>query len=396
MLMVAVMAASCSKQGTEGNLIPRKDIVLTKAQTEYVEEGNALAFNYFHSAYLPTSFVLSPFSLQRALGMLCNGAQGKTKEEIEKVIGYGEGRVSEVNTFLQAYAQQLQAIDPSIRFQWADALLLNPNFPLREEFVNKVSSSYLASVNNLDFFSDPAGCRKWINDWAYSHTDGMIPSLVESISQETVFLLLNAVAFKGSWTTDFRSDETFKAPFYCLDGHEVQVDMMHQSGTFRYASNENYRLICLPYGNEAFQMVVLLPLENHDLSSVTHEEWNRLLADAKEQKVPVSLPKFKIHNVSNINRTLSVMGMPAAFSEEADFSLLSPGPIRLSETLQGCSLEVSESGTTAAAATALAGKVDTANLEKAPVVFNANHSFLFAIMEKSTQGILMMGQFCGL
>ena len=214
----------------------------------------------------------------------------------------------------------------------------------------------------------------------------------------TVSMALNALAFKGKWSSVFDPGKTTSNYAFHLWGGKIGVvDMMLQTESFEYAEDDQYQLLRMPYGNGAFEMVFLLPLEkNGDVQAVSLEQWERLLSKAEEKELPVGIPKFKIETALSLDGHLSNMGMPTSFSGEADFSLIAdvPGTIRLKDTRQACYIEVDESGAKAAAATVIPAGLTGAPLTK-KTEFIADHPFLFAIIERSTQGILLMGQFCG-
>ena len=69
--------------------------------------------------------------------------------------------------------------------------------------------------------------------------------------------LLNAIYFKGIWTNEFDPKNTSPKPFTLEDGSRVDMDMMHQTAKFKYTEDANLQVVQLPYGNEAFSMLVL-------------------------------------------------------------------------------------------------------------------------------------------
>ena len=93
-LLLCPFLTSCNSEGEDliydGELIERKDIVLTRSEQEMVTNSNAFAFNLFEKVRDDLaegkSFMISPLSVTYALGMLNNGADGQTKEEICKVL----------------------------------------------------------------------------------------------------------------------------------------------------------------------------------------------------------------------------------------------------------------------------------------------------------------------
>jgi len=89
------------------------------------------------------------------------------------------------------------------------------------------------------------------------------------------------------------------------------------------------------------------------------------------------------------------MGMPLAFSREADFTGISLRTrLKVSEVIHKAVIEVNEEGTKAAAATAVViNKVKSEPPRPLPpVAFRADHPFLFLIRDDTTGMILFMGR----
>ena len=68
---------------------PRKDIVLTKAQSDILPATREFTFDFMREVCASgnDNVFLSPFSLQTALSMASAGADGQTREEINRAIG---------------------------------------------------------------------------------------------------------------------------------------------------------------------------------------------------------------------------------------------------------------------------------------------------------------------
>ncbi|OQA00126.1 MAG: Serpin (serine protease inhibitor) [Bacteroidetes bacterium ADurb.Bin408] len=87
--------------------------------------------------------------------------------------------------------------------------------------------------------------------------------------------------------------------------------------------------------------------------------------------------------------------MASAFKSGADFSKMSPtNDLNISEVFHKAFIEVDEKGTGAAAATAVVMMTTSCAPEKKdlPIIFNANHPFLFYIVDDETKAILFMGR----
>jgi serpin B len=85
--------------------------------------------------------------------------------------------------------------------------------------------------------------------------------------------------------------------------------------------------------------------------------------------------------------------MKEAFSNYADFSgMTEANDLKIDEVIHKAFIEVNESGTEAAAATAVIMVLKSA-LEEQPIRFIANHPFIYFIVDKTTGGIIFMGRF---
>jgi serpin B len=81
------------------------------------------------------------------------------------------------------------------------------------------------------------------------------------------------------------------------------------------------------------------------------------------------------------------MGMTKAFEDRNEFSRITDNSIFISRVLHDTSIEVTESGTIAAAATVVEMR-EKANFTR---IVNANRPFIYIIREKSTGVILFIG-----
>jgi serpin B len=115
-------------------------------------------------------------------------------------------------------------------------------------------------------------------------------------------------------------------------------------------------------------------------------------------KVIVFMPKFKMTRQFELNATLGGMGMQLAFLDGvADFSGMTGDSKRklfISAVIHKAFVAVDEEGTEAAAATAVVINRATAifRVPIPPVVFRADHPFLFLIRDNRSGGILFMGR----
>jgi len=114
----------------------------------------------------------------------------------------------------------------------------------------------------------------------------------------------------------------------------------------------------------------------------------------REFKVQIWLPKFKTTSEFSLAETLRSLGMTLAFSEQADLSGISAAEdLYVSAVIHKSYIDVNELGTEAAAATAVAvGAAVEVGKPEEPVVFRADHPFVYLIRDHRTGSILFLGR----
>ena len=255
----------------------------------------------------------------------------------------------------------------------------------------------LAQVN----FSQTEAARTTINRWVEEQTENKIQNLIPSggLDANTRLVLTNAIYFKASWSHRFEKMSTTDAPFHISAAQQVAVPMMHQSHSFRYSAADNLQIVELPYGTQGqLSMLVLLPRQIEGLvdlqKRLTGDNLRKWTNRLEAKPVEVSLPRFKVTAQFQLNTVLESMGMTLAFdSKRADFSgISSDGQLFISAIFHKAFVDVNEEGTEAAAATGVTMKPSAMRVSDPPIVFRADHPFVFVIRDNRTESILFVGQ----
>lgn len=374
-------------------------IKLTTAQQTQVENSNEFAWKFFKevSKGEQQDVFVSPLSVTYALGMLANGAVGDTQKEILEGLEFRSGKVDDINSLCHQLMIESPKLDKSTKVSMANAVVANKNKPLQPDFKNVVEKQYQALVTNQDF-SSPA-TLSFINLWASELTHGMVPQLLDRVNPDAVTYLLNALYFKGIWYRQFDKKRTQQESFTHADGKKLTVKMMHQKERFFAAENENYQTVVLPYGNGSYEMVVLLPREGKDLSSLLQtmdaKKWKDNLKNTYSSEVDLKLPRFTSAYTRELNDVLKLLGMNTMFERgKADLTKMSKAKAFVSMVLQKAKIEVDEEGSKAAAVTVVE-TLDAAAPPSRPIMFHANRPFMYAIVEHSTGTIFFMGTYQG-
>ena len=302
-----------------------------------------------------------------------------------------------MNTYCLAMLQQLPGLDKKTKLSIANAIFVNQQYQLRNEYKQAVGRFYEAEAKNLDFSKNTAATNH-INDWCSKHTNGLVPKVLDNVEPAMLAYLLNAMYFKSEWKQKFSKSNTEQEPFTNESGTKKKVPMMKTEKGFGYQDNDVLRAVRLPYGNGAFSMTVILPAEGKKLSDVTDylsgESWDAFVRTMVGCEVDLWLPKFETKFHIKLNDILSAMGMPLSFSPKADFSPMSPAAMCLSFVQQDAVIKVDEEGTEAAVVSS-AGMMATSAAPGQHVVFHADRPFLYLITETSTGAVLFAGRYSG-
>jgi serpin B len=120
---------------------------------------------------------------------------------------------------------------------------------------------------------------------------------------------------------------------------------------------------------------------------------DRCLAQAREQKVAVFLPKFKLAAQFSLAKKLAEMGMTDAFSPQADFSGMDgTRDLFISAVVHKAFVDVNEEGTEAAAATGVVMRSMAVMRPRPTPVFRADHPFIFLIRDTRSGSIIFLGR----
>ena len=333
---------------------------------------------------------LSPLSASLALSMTANGASETTRQEMLSVLGF-DCSIKEVNEYNRSVMDLFASEPDGVELNAANSIWVSDAFPLKGRFCRTVRKNYDAMVTNLDF-SDPAS-PSVINRWCADNTAGRIDKMIEAIDPATQLYLLNALYFKGLWTTPFDASLTREDIFHG-DSNDSQVKFMHNKAYFPYYMGPEGSMVELPYGDDMnFVMDVIIPPDglsaDEFVSGLDSESLSRLSSGLQTDEIRLMLPSFKAEYDVSLNAALQRLGMKEAFTSSADFSDMSKEPLMISEVRQKTFIEVNEEGSEAAAITSVS--MMRASLGPEPVRFTVDRPFVFLIRERTSGTVLFMG-----
>jgi len=342
----------------------------------------------------------SPYSISTCLAMTYAGARGSTATQMARTLHFGASPDQLAASF-GALQRQLSDVEKKkgLELNVANGLWAQKDHPFLPAFLDEATKAYQANLQQTDFHTAAEPAREAINDWVSNQTKGKIADLLQPgvVNEATRLVLVNAIYFKGQWTRQFNKNNTAPAPFSVTAQRKVQAHLMNLTAECKYAEVEGLQLLELPYLGDDLSMVVLLPRATDGLTSLegllNEQTLGSWLAHARNQKVNVFLPKFKLTAQFSLAQTLAGMGMSAAFSPSADFSGMDGArDLCISAVVHKAFVDVNEEGTEAAAATGTMMR-SMAVMRPLPIpVFRADRPFLFLIRDTHSGSILFLGR----
>ena len=335
---------------------------------------------------------MSPMSILFALAMTSNGAAGETLAQMEQVFGIER---DELNEYLHTYINSLSEGEKT-KLGIANSIWFknDPLLTVNQSFLQKNADYYGAEIYKTPFDMTTLAD---INSWVRRETRGMIPSIIESISSDTIMYLINTIAFEAEWATTYKSTQVKDGIFTKEDGTEQRAKFMY-STEGKYVEDENATGFIKRYkGNYAF--VALLPNEGVSISdyiaSLNGEGVASMLASSVSTTVRTSLPKFSTKFEADIADVLYSMGMTDAFDVDlADFSQLGSYEeqnIYIGNVLHKTFIDVEERGTKAGAVTVVSMKDGSAAPPEDPKEVYLDRPFVYMIIDTDNNIPLFIG-----
>lgn len=168
-----------------------------------------------------------------------------------------------------------------------------------------------------------------------------------------------------------------------------QVQMMTQTGRFRFVEDATCQVLELPYEGDEFSMMIMLPREKINSPQFNIAFIDKLLCCYSEEVI-VHLPKFTSEAKTSLVEPLMQLDAISMFTENADFNLISANKLYVSDIIHAAKIIVDEEGTEAAAVTAMIFECCT-SVREPPKVFLADHPFAYAIVHKPSKQLLFLG-----
>jgi serpin B len=348
----------------------------------------------------------SPYSVAVALAMTRTGALGTTAAEMDDVLGIDD--LAAHNDGVNALTRAVEGLagtfeqpdgDPQeVRLDSANALFGDGSVTWSEDFLTALARSYGAGMRTVDYIGHTEEARTTINAWTADRTHDKIPEIIPGgvLDELTRLVLVNALYFKAPWALPFAEQQTSDRPFHRSETDTVDVPTMAASLETSYGEGHGWRAVRLAYVGGALAMTIVLP-DPGALADVEQRvaqgELGVILETAVTQAmVELTLPRWKFRTQAALKDALTALGMPMAFSLDADFTAMSDddADLHIGAVLHEAFIAVDERGTEAAAATAVVMQDESAPAVRVEVA--VDRPFLFAIHDIEHLAPLFVGK----
>lgn len=344
------------------------------------------------------NFLISPLSISTALSMTANGADGKTRDEMEKLLGNGL-TIDQINEYLAYYMKELPD-EPTEKVYLANSIWFKNSgtFKVNDEFLETNKKYYSSEIYKSAFDNSTV---KDVNSWVNTNTKGMIPILLNNGALdpegdiEKLMLLINTLYFEADWADKYT--DTYDGKFTDLNGVEHDVTKMSNT-EYEYFDLGDADAFKKPYANGNYSFIGILPRDKDITEYVNGLDPKKLFDELKECEDPeeydltVIMPKFDYSYDASLNEVLEQMGMTTAFDyHTADFTKMYDASVPnapilyIGDVLHKTKIEVTESGTKAAAVTSVLmnGWGGMPMPKKKTITIDLDKPFLYMIVDKN-------------
>lgn len=319
--------------------------------------------------------IISPLSIFQIIALTANGAGGETRNEILNILSGQASQLNSLEWINKENAGIISLLKTSESTKIANAIFTKAE--PKKDFLALADLYYQACVEKLESIEQ-------VNNWCSEKTEGKITKILDRFSNDSRMILLNAFYFKSEWVYQFQKSCTSQKDFQGSNNKIHKVEVMSQSLTnVLYFSNKNVQVIILPYKDLSTSAVIILPknsLESY-CSNFSESKLNTYIMKSNYCNVRLQLPKFKVKFEASLRDALIKIGLNKAFSKNADFTFLSEESLHIADVFHSTHLMINESGTEAAAVTAVKMIPQSSmsmEIQKF-IEMNVNRSFMFVL-----------------
>jgi len=399
-LILAIVG--CKKE--PGIVSTVRDLGFSSSVNKTIKSNNYFAFNLLkkvnYNLNADSNFLFPTLPVSIGLGMLYNGASGKTATQINQVWNVNSQSASDINMSFKTIKNAFTILDSKVSIYLANSNWFKDS--VIQSFIDVTQNDYFADSKKVAFSNGLVGT---LNQWIGENTNYNIKTLVDTVSRYNSLLQIDAMYFKGAWSTAFNSFFTSNQVFILRNGDSLKanggVPTMVQKQPYLYYIDDWMEVTEVPFGYDGnYNMVFLLPKIGKSVDDIINQlddtYWNSIVSAYKvNTNLQIYIPKFKLVTTYTLKDILSQMGLDSLFSPtDANFTTLNAtAKIYLSNVIQKIQFQIGETGIANAgvviqniSASSAAGSM----YQYYPL--QLNRPFLFMLREKYSNTIILIGK----
>jgi len=314
------------------------------------------------------NLVVSPYSVWLPLAALVNATMEPYQSQLLEALGGAGLSASDINQAASRMlfhltdegnrrSAQVHGFHHHDSLHIANAVFIDNSFTIRPDFAQTYMDFFRGEILNAPFPAKEA--IDLINNWAYFHTQGLIPSIVSSLDPDAIAVIINAIFFSDKWMNPFPESMTHQDIFHGPVGEGNAYFMELAEQHIGYFEDEHIQAVNLHFLHGG-ALTILLPRSGSAtelLASMTGDYFAYIQEGIAMTLGRLVLPRFTIeHSMDNLAEVLAEMGIPLFDGGAAPLTgglVEEPIPVWISNVIQKAMIDVDEEGTTAAAVTAM-------------------------------------------
>lgn len=380
-VLMTVVFSGCKEDQQSSQQSELNPVKLSASQRRVVSKYNDLSIQAFTQTEIKgQNSVISPLFLSIALGAQANLHDEANANAIAKSLSVTSlDELNELNRLLRA---SLPKVDKSTSIEFYSNLWLS-----KEKFPGIESKRQLFE----DFYSCPMNLKeKWseseigtaVSEWSKKYDAIICGGEIAAHPDLGSCVQTNIIKFKGKWTNPWEAKDTKKEDFTNADGTKSSVEMMYgQASNCKYQNKGSYSFVTLPFGNGSYNLVVVKTENGSKIGDVRKEiDWTSVMSDVESGKyhpsVSVILPKFSFSNTcqADIEEILESYGFKGQLygfgaSHTVDFKIDEEGAEAIIKPV-----------------------MVIAPMPEKTIKFKVNSPFIFALIERTSKSIVLLGE----
>ena len=358
---------------------------------EFIKANNEFGFKLLKDLKdKNTNIMISPISIESALGALSGAGATTEKNSILQALGANSLTIDQLNQNNKELLRLCKTPGKGITLNLATSLWLQNNLNPNKKYKDFLKNYYNADISNVNF-ANPDKAADIINQWCSNKTNHMVSKAVDKSSLENASTVLcNALYFFGTWTEPFDEKLTREDIFTPYVKSAFKVAMMSKSGNMDYVSTNTFKAIKLNYGTDKdFSIDIIVPNNEKDLNICLAqlEKTGKSVFEThpvKNDFVKIYIPRFQMDYQTSLIEILEKYGL-----KRGDYkNLLETSKTnRISNIIHSTKLKVNEKGTEASAVTSIIMPMSAFTQEE----IRADKPFVFYIYDTKNKLIFFTG-----